>query len=150
MAVQINLSDVKSHVGKKVKIFCKILSSHSANEFVVADKTDYKLLLANEEFSNKHLQIGNFIKILNPEILIHEEKVVIRIGEKTSILSSPKIDGVVTPPEDHLLMKSVKEPATSLKSPKIKTTDELENSLKIASTFGMEKCQVVFLLGTHS
>ena len=66
----------------------------------------------------------------------------------TSILSSPKIDGVVTPPEDHLLMKSVKEPATSLKSPKIKTTDELENSLKIASTFGMEKCQVkCFLLG---
>ena len=60
----------------------------------------------------------------------------------SAILSSPKIDGVVTPPEDHPLMKPVKEPATPLKSPKIKTTDELENSLKIASTFGMEKCQV--------
>ena len=145
MAVQINLSDLKNHVGKKVKIFCKVLSTHSSSKFVIGDKTDYKLLLANENFSNKHLQTGNFIKILKPEISTNEEEeVTIKIGENTSIFSSPKIDGIVTPPDDHPFMKNIKE-STPIQPPKIQTIDELKNTLKIASTLRMEKCKVKFL-----
>ena len=141
MAVQINLSDLKNHVGKKVKIFCKVLSTHSSSKFVIGDKTDYKLLLANENFSNKHLQTGNFIKILKPEISTNEEEeVTIKIGENTSIFSSPIIDGIVIPPEDDpLMVESVKEPTPHASA---KIIDEMKNSILIASTFGKEKCQV--------
>ena len=108
---------------------------------MIGDKTDYKLLLANENFSNKHLQTGNFIKILKPEISTNEEEeVTIKIGENTSIFSSPKIDGIVTPPEDDpLMVESVKEPTPNASA---KIIDELKNSILIASTFGKEKCQV--------
>ena len=141
MAIQIKLSDIKNHVGRKVKIFCKVLSSRSTNEFVIADQSDFKLLLVNEDFESKHLEIGNFVKILNPEISIKEGKENIKIGEKTSVFATSEISGIVTPPEDYLLMKTDKEPISL--TPKIKIIDEMENAIKIASTFEMEKYQVI-------
>ena len=142
MAVQIQLSDLNNHVGKKIKIFGQILSSCSSNEFVIADKTDFTLLLTDENIGSKHLQVGNFIKVLNPEISIKEGKGVIKIGGKTSIFSTPKFDGVITPPADDPLVKTLNEPTTL--ATKIKSYD-LGNSIKISSTFGMEKYQVIHL-----
>ena len=84
--------------------------------------------------------MGNFIKVLNPEISIKEGKGVIKIGEKTSVFATAEIHGIITPPEDDPLMKSDKEPTPM--APKIKIIDEMENAIKIASTFEMEKYQV--------
>ena len=91
MAVQIKLSDLKNHVGGtgKVKLFCKILLDRSSDEFVIADQTGYKVLQANGS-GNKHLRVGNFIKILSPEIDGNE----IRIGDKTSIFATPEIKDI--------------------------------------------------------
>ena len=138
MAVQINLSEIENHVGKKVKILCKILSSPSSNEFVVADKTDYKILLVNEDnIGNKHLQVGNFIKLLNPEIATNG----IKFGANTSIFATPEIKGIFIPPIDDPAMKKVAKVA-----PVSKTINELENTIMIASTFEMEKFKVTLSL----
>ena len=134
MAVQINLSEIENHVGRKVKIFCKVLSSNSSNEFVIADNTDYKILLVNEEnIGNKHLRVGNFIKLLNLEISNNG----IQIGPKTSIFSTTEIKGIVIPPNDDPVMKKVAKV-----SPVSKPINELENSIMIASTHKMEKFKV--------
>ena len=145
MAV-INLSDLKNYIGNstKVKIFCKILSSPSSAEFVVADQTDFTLLLVDENTATKHLQIGNSIKILNPEIFIKDGKEVIKIVGKTSIFPTSKMDGVVSPPKDNPLMNAVKK-ATPMETPKTETITDINNTIKIASTFGMDKCQVKIL-----
>ena len=139
MAVQINLSEIENHVGKKVKILCKVLSSLSSNEFVVADKTDFKILLANENnIGNKHLQVGNFIKLLNPEIADNG----IKISSNTSIFATSEIKGIVIPPNDDPVMKKVPKV-----SPVSKPINELENTIMIASTFKMEKFKVKLSVG---
>ena len=134
MAYQIKLSEVSNHVGKKVKLFAKIMGNPSPQIYVIADSSAYKRLLANEPKGEKHLKVGNTIKILQPEIQNHE----IIIGKKTSIFSAADMEeGVIQPPDD-VLEKVVS--STVMSPPQL--PDELENTVMIESTFTMDPRKV--------